>query len=234
MDNQIKSITDFLYKHRLDFIFAFAIFSIIGFNLYIYFDFKKSTVNDEVVINKKTQENKENNIQELVVDVSGAVVNPGIYVVKKGARVKDVVDLAGGFTYNADKDFFYRNFNLAYPVYDSQKIYVPYKSDIYRGLIQEPKRIFDFTGYSQGVSNITVIPTIASTPSDISVIADKTTEKISINNASKKQLESLPGIGEVTAQKIIDNRPYSSVEELLKKGILRQSVYDQNKDKFSL
>ncbi|GIW63495.1 MAG: hypothetical protein KatS3mg091_297 [Patescibacteria group bacterium] len=233
MDNQIKVLTDFFYKHRFDLIFGFAILFIVGFNLYIYFDLMKSVQNNEVVVNKSDQVKKETVVHEVVVDVSGAVVNPGIYVVKNGARIKDLVDLAGGFTYNADKDFFYRNFNLAYPVYDGQKIYVPYKSDIYRGLIQEPKRIFDFTGYGQGVSSMAVVPSIAPTPSDLSVVAEQT-EKININTATKKQLESLPGIGEVTAQKIIDNRPYSSVEELLQKGILRQSVYDQNKDKFSL
>lgn len=57
---------------------------------------------------------------------------------------------------------------------------------------------------------------------------------ISINSASSKELESLPGIGEVTAEKIISNRPYNSLEEVVSKGALRQSVYEKVRDSLSL
>lgn len=40
-------------------------------------------------------------------------------------------------------------------------------------------------------------------------------EKISLNNSSKEELDTLPGIGEVTVQKIVENRPYSKIEDLL-------------------
>lgn len=53
---------------------------------------------------------------------------------------------------------------------------------------------------------------------------------ININNASVTDLESLPGIGEVTAQKIIDNRPYSSVEELISKKAVGNATYEKIKD----
>lgn len=50
---------------------------------------------------------------------------------------------------------------------------------------------------------------------------------IDLNAASVSQLEELPGIGPVTAKKIIDNRPYSSVEELLVKKAVARSVFDK-------
>jgi len=50
-------------------------------------------------------------------------------------------------------------------------------------------------------------------------LGDNTSENININTASQNQLESLWGIGPVTAQNIIEQRPYSTVEELLNKKI---------------
>ena len=49
---------------------------------------------------------------------------------------------------------------------------------------------------------------------------------ISINSSEISGLESLPGVGEVTAKKIIDNRPYSSIEELLSKKIVKNNTYE--------
>jgi competence protein ComEA len=59
-------------------------------------------------------------------------------------------------------------------------------------------------------------------------------EGININTASSSQLEALHGIGPVTADKIIENRPYSSVEELLSRKILKSNVYEENRDKFTI
>lgn len=57
---------------------------------------------------------------------------------------------------------------------------------------------------------------------------------ISINKASSSELESLSGIGPKTAQKIIENRPYSKIEELLTKRILFESTYKSIEEKLSL
>ena len=53
---------------------------------------------------------------------------------------------------------------------------------------------------------------------------------ININSASQKELESLPGIGPVYAQNIIEHRSYSNVEELSTKGVLKKSTYEEIKD----
>lgn len=57
---------------------------------------------------------------------------------------------------------------------------------------------------------------------------------VNINDASQAELEALSGIGPVTAQKIIEARPYSGVEELLTRKIVRKSVFEDNKDKLSV
>jgi len=57
--------------------------------------------------------------------------------------------------------------------------------------------------------------------------AKKAAPKIDINSASKEDLQTLPGVGEATAEKIIDGRPYKTKAELLSKKIVTRSVYSK-------
>lgn len=61
-----------------------------------------------------------------------------------------------------------------------------------------------------------------------------TQAKININTASQSELEALPGIGPVTASKIISDRPYQKIEELISKKVVSRSVYDKIKDSLTL
>jgi len=66
------------------------------------------------------------------------------------------------------------------------------------------------------------------------VISVQKTGVVNINTANSKELEGLHGIGPVYTQKIIDNKPYSNVNELLVKKVLPQKIYDNNKDKMTV
>lgn len=59
------------------------------------------------------------------VYICGAVLEPGVYEVKQGSRIYEVVDMAGGLTEDADVSFL----NQAETVYDGQMIYLPTEAE---------------------------------------------------------------------------------------------------------
>ena len=54
---------------------------------------------------------------------------------------------------------------------------------------------------------------------------------IDINSATKAELESLPGVATSRSEAIIKGRPYGSKDELVRKSILPQNIYDAIKDR---
>lgn len=57
---------------------------------------------------------------------------------------------------------------------------------------------------------------------------------INVNTASQSELEALPGVGPVTAGKIISGRPYTRLEELVEKKALSQNLYEKLKNQLIL
>jgi competence protein ComEA len=136
--------------------------------------------------------------QTLVVHVVGAVRRPGLLRLRDGARVADAVARAGGATRGADL----AALNLAAPVVDGVQILVPSRAPAVVG------------------------PTGASPESDAGT-GDSTLDgvssaglgrKLSLATATAVELDELPGVGPVTAQKILDYRtehgPFRSVDDL--------------------
>lgn len=58
--------------------------------------------------------------------------------------------------------------------------------------------------------------------------------QININSATEQELDSLPGIGPATIQKIVSGRPYSSISDLLDRKIVGGKVFSEIQDKISL
>jgi len=140
----------------------------------------------------------------LVVDISGAVKNPGVYNVDSDSRVNDVIKQAGGFRKEADQEWVAKNLNLAAKLSDGQKIYIPKTGEI-------------------GQVNSSINPQETNISS-----------KVNINSATEAELDSLPGIGTVRAAKIIENRPYSKPEDLLNKKVLGEATFEKIKDQITV
>ena len=132
----------------------------------------------------------------LRVYVSGAVHHPGVYRLPPESLVVDAIEQAGGETDDADLIAI----NLAHPLSDGEQIYVPTQDE---GAAPPPPIARTGTTDAGGEKkdNAPVGP-------------------VDLNTASQEELESLPGIGPAMAKRIIEGRPYNTVDDLLKvKGI---------------
>lgn len=150
---------------------------------------------DEKATNYKT--NSEENIdsnkelkeeEKIVVDIKGAVKNSREYELVEGARVRDLIQVAGGLTEEADENTIHFSKILT----DEECVYI-YKR-----------------GESENIESIT--------PVGSSLETNNANKKININKASVEELSTLYGIGEVKAKAIIDYREknggFKSIEDL--------------------
>ncbi len=169
--------------------------TLVGIGIFVY---KSGGSQPEVQIIKKGEVQGDNTL--IKVDVAGAVVKPGVYTLNSELRVGEAIIASGGLTDSADKDWVAKNLNQASKLTDGMKIYIPKKSEI----LNPPAGRAG--SKSETISN------------------NQISNQVSINSASQSELESLPGVGPVTAQKIISGRPYIKLEELTERKIVGVSV----------
>ena len=147
-------------------------------------------------------------VNEIWVDIGGQVKNPGVYQVNEGTRLYELIDMAGGLTENADTD----SINRASYIEDGEKIIIPRKSDgsekTADGSVSAAAPVSSSSGISsQGLVNI--------------------------NLASKEELKTLNGIGDVTADKIIEYREsnrFKKKEDIKSVKGIGDAIYEKIKD----
>ncbi|MEE1031731.1 MAG: helix-hairpin-helix domain-containing protein [Ruminococcus sp.] len=146
----------------------------------------------------------------IFVDVSGAVLYPGVYQLQENSRVFQAIEAAGGCTEDAESSLL----NQAELLQDGQKIYVYTK--------QEAKDIALTS--TQGL--------------EVSESAAASDGKVNINKAGKADLMTLPGVGETRAEAILtyrqENGSFSSIEELMNVEGIKEKTYEKLKDKITV
>ena len=142
------------------------------------------------------------------VQVSGAVLEPGIYDGPACCRVEEAIAAAGGLTENADSE----RVNLVRKVRDGMQIRVPVKKAAWTSRTQR-KNDQATAGYSAS-STKKVGSTRAGAGKNNSAV-----QSVRINSASVSELQQLPGIGPALAQRIVQTRSrgrFSSADDLLR------------------
>ena len=143
---------------------------------------------------------------DLVVDVQGAVVRPGIVHVPAGSRIADAIAAAGGYGPRVAADRVGQRLNLAALLKDGDQVIVPSRDDP------------------------TAVP--SATSAGPSAPASGRGGPLDLNRATAAELDGLPGIGPVTAAKIIaarDEQAFSSIDDLRTRKILGQATFDKLK-----
>mgnify|MGYP002623796387 FL=1 len=201
---------DFILKHKYETAFLLIGIILTGFGVL----FAKGGMNGqsqrvEVLENATVSENG----QEIVVEIAGAVESPGVYKLPSDSRIEDALIAAGGISVNADREWMEKALNRAAKIIDGQKLYIPRVGE------QLDTLSANTTGGNQTVS---------------SNFGGQGSGLVNINTASQKELESLNGIGPVYAQNIIEHRPYSTTQELVSKGAIKQFVFEKIKDDIAI
>ena len=153
---------------------------------------------------------------QIKVEIAGAVKKPGIYELALGQRRADLLAAAGGLDPEASLVFMAKTFNLSSPLEDGEKIYIPYAWE-----------------EQWQITTVKEQP-VAEGNSNQPNLDQNSQALISINTADSKSLEALPEIGEKRASDIIANRPYGSINELLTKEVLTQTLFDEIKELISI
>ncbi|WP_155591685.1 helix-hairpin-helix domain-containing protein [Lysinibacillus cavernae] len=143
-------------------------------------------------------------IQQVFVDIKGAVVYPGVYELQQDQRIKDAVQLAGGYTEHADTQLI----NHAQKVQDEMVIYIPIKGEL----------------LDEGSTNLFMMPSESS----------QQEQKININKADIETLSTLPGIGPSKAQSILtyreENGHFQTIDDLKNVSGIGDKTFEKLKD----
>jgi competence protein ComEA len=147
---------------------------------------------------------------DLLVDVQGAVVRPGLHRLEPGSRVGDAIAVAGGYGPQLDIRAASEQLNLAEKLADGAKIYVPARGDPTPQAIAQatpPAGTGGGSGSAGGGGGL-----------------------IDVNTAGQTLLETLPGIGPVTAGKIIAAREeaaFTTIDDLLARKVVGPATFEK-------
>ena len=100
----------------------------IGINFRDQFIEKETLQSRAVIVESNVGSTEKNDTQvnsEVTIDISGEVINPGVYKLENGAILGDAIAMAGGLGSKANLKWINKNLNRAEKLYDGQKIYIP-------------------------------------------------------------------------------------------------------------
>ncbi|GCF94570.1 ComE operon protein 1 [Enterococcus florum] len=146
--------------------------------------------------------------KEWYVDVKGAINQPGLYRIKEGMRLMDAVELAGGFTKEADQ----KQINFAKLLSDQEVVYVPKNGE------EIPEVQLETGGQADKKAEEQI--------------------QININTADITELQQLSGIGEKKAQDIVnyreENGSFQSIDELTKVSGIGQKTLEKLRESITI
>lgn len=207
MNNVASSASAFFEKYSFFINLALLVVGVVGLVLFIVASISPSS-NGVFAVSEEEINSMIVDDDPKYADIEGQVVNPGVYEIYRGESVMDLVEKSGGFSEEANLEYIHKCLNLSEKLIDQQKIYVPAIGE----------------SVACGLSGVSI-----SEGGSVNTIG-----LVSLNNATATELESLSGIGPSTAQKIIEARPYSEVDDILEVSGIGPATLEKIKDKITL
>ena len=167
------------------------------------------------------------------VDVSGAVMEPGVVCLEKGAIVNDAIEKAQGFNPTAYAfKYVAQRVNLARILENEEKIYIPFRNDVVCTRVEDEQVNYTASVMKEIRTPKSVITEVQTEQKPEVEGEDTVTSEdcISINNASKEELMELSGIGEARARDIVEGRPYNKLEDLKNVSGIGDATFENMKD----
>jgi competence protein ComEA len=161
---------------------------------------------------------------DVVVDVQGAVLRPGVHHLAGGSRVADAIAAAGGYGPRVDAVRAGRELNLAAQLHDGDRVLVPSRDD-------PPETAGGGSGGSGG--SAAGGGSTAGGSGGSAAGRSGAGDLVDLNHATGSELDALPGVGPVTAQKIIaarEEQPFATIEALRDRKVIGASAFDKLKD----
>ena len=148
--------------------------------------------------------------EEAKVYVTGEVAQPGVYPIAPGERVVDVVARAGGLNPEADT----LRINLAIRLQDEMHVHISTRPSTPEGQQEAPSPALRPTSVPRSRAAVGGPPSVAPAAA---------ARRVNINTATIAELEALPGIGIVSARKIVEHRtlhgPYRALDDVRRAGV---------------
>jgi|GEM_PF-110266 len=163
---------------------------------------------------------------EVVCDISGAVKHQGVYRLKNGARLEDLIEKAGGLT----KDAQLKAINRSQLLKDQDKIYIPGKGD----KVEAAQTANSAAASAPAASTSTSASSSAASASSGPASGDL----VNLNTATASDLQKLNGIGEKKAEQIIAYRQekgsFKSIDELKEVSGIGDKTFAAIKDQLTI
>ena len=155
-------------------------------------------------------EDDKEKMRTIIVYICGCVVSPGVYELPEGSRLYELLDRCQGLRDDAAKDVL----NLAMPIADGERIYVPSADEVKASMSAEGS--YD-PAYETGAAD---------------------DDRININTADEALLQTINGIGASRAADIVAyreaNGPFASLEDIMKVSGIKEGLYSKIKDRIRI
>lgn len=172
---------------------------------------------DEITDNNSYLKEEENSRKSIFVEVKGEVLNPNVYKMEEGSIVYDLILMAGGITDKGSLD----NINQAREIQNGECIVVRSIDEV---------EIIDKDSFADDKLSVETFYKENMKNSNQSLI--------NINTASKEELKTLNGIGDVLADSIVEYREengrFESIDDIKNVSRIGSKTFEKFRDKITV